>query len=424
VGLRSNELFASVVGAAAVSVAGEQVVVRPANAQQVAESLRICTSEGLTVTPVGGATCANSLLASARTAVVLDMTGLNQIEQYDPGDLTLRVQAGVTVSEVQSTLAANGQMLPLDIADADRATIGGVLATAAHGPMRASFGGPREYCIGIEFALAEGTLAKAGGMVVKNVAGYDLMKLLIGSYGTLGVITSANFKVFPRPAQTATFSARFTDSRRACEFILAIRRSPLAPLRLELIAPGTISGDVEGGGWRVLLQAAGSERVVERYRRDMSALCTDLREIEAEQASAIWDRVVHAVPECRTRFADAAILEVMVPLGSVASACDQIVRTALARGFRMSVHGRGGIGHLIAMCTPESALDVDAYVTFVEYVREKLPSGSHVTVLFAPPQLRGRITPAQIAPDALDVMRTIRSTLNPHNLLSPGALFA
>jgi glycolate oxidase FAD binding subunit len=137
------------------------------------------------------------------------------VQHYDAGDLTFGAGAGMTISDVQKTLAANSQMLPLDPMQSDRATVGGVLASNAHGPMKSGFGGVRDCCIGVHFVTADGNIAKGGGRVVKNVAGYDLMKLMIGSFGTLGIITSANFKVFPAPMQTRTFVCAFSSVAEA-----------------------------------------------------------------------------------------------------------------------------------------------------------------------------------------------------------------
>src|SRR5581483_10897550 len=121
------------------------------------------------------------------------------VEHYDPGDLTIGVGAGATIGEIDSMLRDQRQLLPIDIAHSDRATIGGAMSVAAHGPLKHFYGGIREFCLGVRYVTADGKVAKAGARVVKNVAGFDVMKLLIGSYGSLAVITSASFKLFPAP---------------------------------------------------------------------------------------------------------------------------------------------------------------------------------------------------------------------------------
>src|SRR5206468_8230111 len=133
--------------------------------------------------------------------------------------------------------APNGQFLPLDAPHPDHATVGGTLAAAMHGPLKHGYGGARDYCVGVQFVTGDGKLAKAGGRVVKNVAGYDLMKLMIGSYGSLGVITSASLRVYPRPKQTRTFVMQCGSREEALTMRDRIVRSPLAPICLEIASP-------------------------------------------------------------------------------------------------------------------------------------------------------------------------------------------
>ena len=139
--------------------------------------------------------------------------------------------------------------------------------------MRHGYGGLRDYCIGIKFVTGDGRKAKGGGRVVKNVAGYDLMKLLIGSQGTLGVITGASFKLFPAPRQTRTFVAEFARIAEAVEFRNRVLRSPLSPMCLELVSPraGELLSLPSTERWRVALRAAGTDAVLARYRSELGA---------------------------------------------------------------------------------------------------------------------------------------------------------
>src|SRR5206468_5459380 len=172
-----------------------------------------------------------------RVDIVLSAARLNGVEHYDPGDLTLGVAAGTTLAQLDAVLAANVQFLPIDAMLPERATIGGVLATAANGPLKHGYGSVRDFCIGVSFVTAEGRIAKGGGRVVKNVAGYDLMKLMIGSHGTLGVIVGGNFKVFPLPRQTRTFVCEFATVAEAINFRNRVMASPLSPMCMEIASP-------------------------------------------------------------------------------------------------------------------------------------------------------------------------------------------
>jgi len=156
----------------------------------------------------------------SRIDVLLYTSRLTDVDHYDPGDLTVGIGAGCTVAQLSAMVGANGLLFAGDAALPERSTVGGLLATAMPGPLRHGYGGLRDYCIGIRFVTGDGRKAKGGGRVVKNVAGYDLMKLLIGSQGTLAIITGASFKLFPASRQTRTFAAEFGTPPRQLIFAI------------------------------------------------------------------------------------------------------------------------------------------------------------------------------------------------------------
>src|SRR6185369_14092649 len=182
------------------------------------EVLKLASSERWTVVPAGGMMRLNST-----ANLIVNTRRLNRVIEHEPADLIAIAEAGVTLTDFNAKLAENGQWLPLDPPDDGRATLGGVVATGIGGPQQFGYGRPRGSVIGMRVALADGSMIKAGGRVVKNVAGYDLCKLFTGSYGTLGIITELNFKLRPRPAREATVIA--SGSARA---ILDARLFPVA----------------------------------------------------------------------------------------------------------------------------------------------------------------------------------------------------
>ncbi|MEN3326255.1 MAG: glycolate oxidase, partial [Acidobacteriota bacterium] len=214
--------LAQIVGEINISSHNGTITVSPASAEEIAEVLKLASSERWTVAPVGGMAwtkpTANLIVSTAR---------LNKIIEHEPADLIAIAQAGVTLIDFNAKLAENGQWLPLDPPDDGRATLGGVVATGIGGPQQFGYGRPRGSVIGMKVVLADGSMIKAGGRVVKNVAGYDLCKLFTGSYGSLGIITELNFKLRPRPAREATVIG--TGSARA---ILDAR---LFPVALEIV---------------------------------------------------------------------------------------------------------------------------------------------------------------------------------------------
>ena len=191
-------------------------VVYPGSADEVGAILHLANARDLVVAPAGGLTKQQIGCVPERIDILLSTARLNKVEEYDPGDLTIAVQAGMPFAEMQRQLGEHQQWVPCDAASLEHATIGGLLATGAAGPLKSTFGHMRDFCIGVQFVTADGKVVKGGGRVVKNVAGYDLMKLLTGSYGSLAVITRANFKVFPRPRQTRTLPARSTRWMKRC----------------------------------------------------------------------------------------------------------------------------------------------------------------------------------------------------------------
>ena len=197
----------------ALSVLGvvPSLAVTPASVDEVAAILHFANEHGLSVVPAGGFTQQQVGNLPRPIDVVLFTTRLNAVEHYDPGDLTVGIGAGCTVAQLSAMVANDGLFFAGDPAQPERCTIGGLLATGLYGPLRHGYGGLRDYCIGVRFVTGDGRKGKGGGRVVKNVAGYDMMKLMIGSQGTLGIITGASFKLFPAQRQTRTFVARFPE---------------------------------------------------------------------------------------------------------------------------------------------------------------------------------------------------------------------
>jgi glycolate oxidase FAD binding subunit len=209
-------------------------VLEPRSERETATLLCEANRAGQAVTPRGGGTKMGWGNPPARAEVVLSTARLNQVIEHAWGDLTVTVEAGCTVGELQRTLALHGQRLAVDVLWPDRATVGGILSTNDSGALRLRYGGLRDLIIGITLALADGTLAKSGGKVVKNVAGYDLPKLATGALGTLGVITRAVFRLHPLPQNARTLTILARDAAEAQKTIDAIQNSQLAHAALQV----------------------------------------------------------------------------------------------------------------------------------------------------------------------------------------------
>lgn len=186
--------------------------------------------------PLGGGTSDSFGLRPKSPGIGLQITGLNQFVDYPARDMTITVQAGVTMSALAATLAKEGQRLPVDVPQADRATIGGVIATNWNGPRRYGQGPLRDFVIGIEAVDGNGLVFHGGGRVVKNVAGYDFCKLLCGSFGTLGIITQVTLKVRPIPERAAWVACAVNDTQQAESMLAALQQSPVTPTAIELLS--------------------------------------------------------------------------------------------------------------------------------------------------------------------------------------------
>ncbi len=232
------------------------------------------------VIPWGGGTRMHVGNVPGGYDVALDLSALASNIEHEPGDLTLVADAGVTIGHLNSLLGEQGQRLPFDVAEPDRATLGGSVASNAPGRMRSSMGGIRDWIIGISVVLADGTATKSGGRVVKNVQGYDLHRLHTGAYGTLGVISQVGLKVVPIPRKTSAVAAWFNTVEDAGDFVLQVINGPAMPETLTLFSGDGLSGileslgqqDATGVGAVVMAGVPGGDRAVERLENDLTGL--------------------------------------------------------------------------------------------------------------------------------------------------------
>jgi glycolate oxidase FAD binding subunit len=256
--------------------------------EELAGRIRSHGTAGQAVRPVGGGTKL-AWGGKAGDAVDLETSGLDQIVEHNVGDFTAILQAGVRLADAQAKFAAEGQMLALDppLGAGDGATVGGMIATADSGPVRHRYGGVRDLVVGMTVVLSDGTIAKSGGKVIKNVAGYDLAKLFAGSYGTLGLIGSVSVRLHPLPGEHATASGASDDPARLHEAAAGLARLPLEADCLDVAW--------DGGAGRVLVRFGGAaaqhqaEETVERMRKlglGDPAATTDDEDVWARQRGA------------------------------------------------------------------------------------------------------------------------------------------
>jgi glycolate oxidase FAD binding subunit len=259
------------------------VVVKPVSFFEVVEIVRFAKSEKLALIPCGRGTKLGIGMPPARYDIALDMTGVNQIAYYDPGDLTLSVDAGINLTELAEALAQQKQFVTLAVPFFEECTVGGTIASNIGSSLRPGYGSARDFLLGAEFVNGAGTFTKSGGRVVKNVTGYDLHKLLVGSLGTLCAITRLNFRTFPLPEGYGHLVSTFSSVDSIVRFQAMVSRSSLTPSSFEILGPEAaqaVAGLKEmrdsslpswftHAAWHVCIGFEGAETILRRYSSEL-----------------------------------------------------------------------------------------------------------------------------------------------------------
>ncbi|MGI5282815.1 FAD-binding oxidoreductase [Nonomuraea polychroma] len=372
----------------AVSGVKPRWVALPETVEEVAAVLRACAERNLAVVPAGGGTKLHWAPPPERCDVLLDMCCMNEILEHAAGDLVVRAQAGVTMDALATALADKGQELALDVPFAEGTTVGGTLATATAGPRAFRYGTARDLLIGITVVLPDGTIARSGGKVVKNVAGYDLGKLFTGSYGTLGVIVEATFRLHPLPADRRWITAEL-DREELPPIAAALAASQAEPSAAEVdwpdpTGPLTLAVLVEG-------TAAESRAEALRGVVGKGAVTTE--------PPSWWGLISN----------DDMLVEVRFPATGTQAVLDAVAGTGLSlRGSALSgqvlLESWGAIGE------PELAAAVSA-------LRERVEgAGGRVSVLacpYASIDWWGQVS-------GLPLMRRVKEQFDPGRRMSPG----
>jgi glycolate oxidase FAD binding subunit len=288
---------------------------RPETPEQLADSLRAAASAHQTIR-LGGNFSKDRLGGPPQPSdISVSTSSLNRLLQYDPRDLTVSVQAGMPFAELERALARHRQMLPLEPGWVAESTVGGVVAANLSGPRRRLYGTARDMIIGMTFATLEGKLVSSGGMVVKNVAGLDMAKPLIGSFGTLAAIVQVNFKVFPIPTHVRTFVMQFPTAAAAFAERDRILRGVLQPSAIDIVNWPS--------GFRLLVQAGGNQRVLDRYQRELPG---------AEPCEeSVWDEIREFTPRFLADHPQGSVQAIPVKLTEMAPLIDRLRVPIIAR---------------------------------------------------------------------------------------------
>jgi glycolate oxidase FAD binding subunit len=393
--------------AAEEAVAGgqPQLVIEPGSEQELAKVLKLANDASLAVIPRGGGTKLAWGNPPQSAHVVLSTARLHGIIEHAWSDLTVTVQAGCTMKQLRHTLAEHGQRLALDPLWPSRATVGGVLATNDSGAWRLRFGSLRDLIIGVTLALPDGTVAKSGGKVVKNVAGYDLPKLVTGALGTLGVITQATFRLHPLPKESRTISCLASNADQAQRLLLAIQSSKLAHSAAQVRFIESMQPQID-----VLFEAteAGLTAQVEQLKSILAPLPV------IEPGAVVWNAREELYSAAKDNESGSALAKISVLPAQVSEAFEALAAITANRARCNAVMQATGIGSIYLEALPTALADV------LKKLRGKLEQmGGSVMIAHHPsamPALDAWGDPG----DALPLMRAVKQQFDSKFTLNPG----
>lgn len=377
-------------------------IVRPQSPEELAEAMGWASARHQTI-ELGGHFSKRLMGGPAAPSnITISTAAMRRVRQYEPRDLTISVEAGISYCDLSRLLAEQHQMIPLDPPFADTATIGGIVACNCSGPRRRLYGTARDMVIGIEFATLEGKLVESGGMVVKNVAGLDMSKLMIGSFGTLAAIAVVNFKLIPQPPCERTFRFSFAGLEEAVAARDAILKSPLDPAAIDLLNPA--AAEAKKPAYMLAVRAGGNAAAIARYERELAAM--GAQAVPADAEDAFWRMIGDFTPRYLDAHKDGAVVRVSCTLKELRAVMQSIPGPAIARA---------GSGVCYAYFKHFGQAAVFAAETAREY--------SGTVVEFAPENRKEEMDLWPAPGEDLEVMKRIKHMFDPQLLLNRGRLY-
>jgi glycolate oxidase FAD binding subunit len=389
------------------AVAGVQptLIVEPGNEQELAKVLRLANAAELAVIPRGGGTKLEWGNPPARADLILSTVRMNRVIEHAWADLTVSVEAGCTIANLQAAVAKHGQRLALDPLWPEQATVGGVLSANDSGALRLRFGSLRDLVIGATVALADGTVASSGGKVVKNVAGYDLPKLVTGAFGTLGVITRAIFRLHPLPKETRTISFTTVDAMEAQRLVLAIQNSKLVHSALQISCGLEMQPRAD-----ILFE--GTEAGLKAQSAQVKLMAA--RSMQSDAPRDAWNRRQEMFSGARSDRENFAVAKFATLPAEIAETVEMVGKIA-ASGLRWNV---------VSQATGIGAVRMDGAVSEIaaalQGLREWLEIRGGSLVVVRRPAGMMKLDAWGSAGDALALMQAVKSQFDPQGALNPG----
>ena len=394
----------------------------PGTIDEVAGVVRAAAAAGVAIWPWGGGTAVAVGEPPPRAGLVLGLRRLARLVEHEPGDLTATVEAGLTLAGLQDTLQARGQWLSLDPPEPERATVGGIIAANASGARRHLYGTVRDLLIGLTVVTAEGAIVRGGGKVVKNVAGYDLPKLFIGSWGTLGIIVDATFKLRPRPEDERLLAVRFDRLKDCGAAARAVLAGDLIPNALDIVDPAAAAALGLSGEATLLIGFDGLREQVDWQVAELTALVGPLggRDVVA-LPPATWPRLATLARDAIA--SPAALMSFSVLPTLVTETMEQGAQSARQRGLASAWAAHAGVGAITGALLAGRDPAVIATV-LAEWRAIATTGGGHATLTWAPLAVKSQVPVWGDAGPAGRIMQRIKAQLDPNNVLNPGRFVA
>lgn len=397
--------------------------------QEAVKVIRWAGESNVSILPEGQGALAGYGNPVRKEAVTLSVAKYNQVTEHSVGDLTVTVQAGTLLSHLQAVLKEKGQMLPLDPGWPEMRTAGGIVAAALTGPKRLKYGTPRDWVIGLRVILADGQVIRTGGKVVKNVAGYDMNKLFVGSFGTLGVITECTFKLRPLPPEEAVIILEHSDVNALLRLSRRLLDSSLEPSAIEIVNSSVLSALLPGDhtAFGLMIGFEDETKAVDKEQDQVVKWAKEegikIREtLRNEWSAALWRSFGELMPHAKDSESSAAKIAVKVSTlpDQAAAAVQMIHYLAEELGIDAMIHGGTGTGITFAVLQPKQdqwAIAKELIEKVSQQIEEQL---GYVVILHAPSFFKELIPVWGKTPAGLFLMRKIKAQLDPEGRFNPG----
>ncbi len=400
----------------------ERIVALPHDINELSEMLKLAEDERWRVIPAGAGTWLTVGNRPVQFHLVVSTSKMNRVLEYEPADLTATVQAGCALTEFNQQAAKHRQFIPLDPFGQTHSTIGGIIASASSGPLRCAYGTPRDWLVGITVVHPNGGVTKAGGKVVKNVAGYDLCKLYTGSFGSLAMIAELSFKLRSLPPTEKTLVFYAADAQSLCELALRISDSDVQPSAMELISPIEELGlPIESNRFALALRFLNEAETIESQLNDAARLGSDFDRVvlSATDADAFWRGYHKTETDDRWAF-NLRLSALPADLNAVLNDVNQLLPHTSWRA-----HAGNGVLRVLAKEDLFADLQTKRRPKFIAELRHLTQArGGQLVVLEAPQAIKDQLDTWGDVGATARLMRELKNRFDPNAQLNPGRFVA